>query len=212
VIHYGDICALCGADLEPVDCIIGGSPCQGLSHAGKRKGLDDERSPGYSWSRSGSSKNYARRISSVEGQVSLFAPDTPCGRTSPAPSAQANRKGKISGLSSKNSRVLRTLPPMCLDLRKGSGGLLGPYWEMDGAWLGGSWTLNSSECPNAVVESRLSAILEANPPMRYYLSAKACLGILRRAEKRGKELPKILARALMWQIEWMSRTAQPGRP
>ena len=42
--HYGDICALRGANLEPVDCIIGGSPCQGLSQAGKRKGLNDERS------------------------------------------------------------------------------------------------------------------------------------------------------------------------
>ena len=33
-------------------------------------------------------------------------------------------------------------------------------------------------------------------PQRYFLSAKACAGILRRAEKRGKELPLALARAL----------------
>jgi hypothetical protein len=33
-------------------------------------------------------------------------------------------------------------------------------------------------------------------PQRYYLSAKACQGILRRAEKRGKALPDALKVAL----------------
>ena len=42
--HYGDICGLSGATLEPVDCVIGGSPCQDLSVAGKRAGLGGERS------------------------------------------------------------------------------------------------------------------------------------------------------------------------
>jgi hypothetical protein len=43
----------------------------------------------------------------------------------------------------------------------------------------------------------LSEILETGDvPQQYYLSAKACKGILRRAAKRGKELPQQLARAL----------------
>ena len=42
--HYGDVSALSGADLEPVDIMTWGSPCQGLSLAGKRKGLADKRS------------------------------------------------------------------------------------------------------------------------------------------------------------------------
>jgi len=44
----------------------------------------------------------------------------------------------------------------------------------------------------------LSDILEDNGsvPQRFYLTAKACRGILRRAAKRGKELPPPLARAL----------------
>jgi hypothetical protein len=33
-------------------------------------------------------------------------------------------------------------------------------------------------------------------PMKYYLSARACAGILRRAEKRGKKLPELLRLAL----------------
>lgn len=42
--HLGDITKINGADIEPVDIITFGSPCQGLSAAGKRAGLDDERS------------------------------------------------------------------------------------------------------------------------------------------------------------------------
>lgn len=42
--HYGDITKLSGYDLPAVDVITGGSPCQDLSVAGKRDGLDGERS------------------------------------------------------------------------------------------------------------------------------------------------------------------------
>lgn len=42
--HLGDICKINGAEIEPVDCITGGSPCQDLSIAGKRAGLAGERS------------------------------------------------------------------------------------------------------------------------------------------------------------------------
>lgn len=37
--HLGDITLIHGNEIEPVDCIIGGSPCQDLSVAGKRAGL-----------------------------------------------------------------------------------------------------------------------------------------------------------------------------
>lgn len=42
--HLGDITKINGAAIEPVDCIIGGSPCQDLSIAGKRAGLAGARS------------------------------------------------------------------------------------------------------------------------------------------------------------------------
>jgi DNA (cytosine-5)-methyltransferase 1 len=44
MIHLGDITKINGYELPIVDCIIGGSPCQDLSVAGKRAGLDGERS------------------------------------------------------------------------------------------------------------------------------------------------------------------------
>ena len=42
--HYGDVSALNGAELPPVDIITFGSPCQDMSIAGKRSGLDGSRS------------------------------------------------------------------------------------------------------------------------------------------------------------------------
>ena len=42
--HYGDASAISGADLPPVDIITFGSPCQDMSIAGKRDGLDGSRS------------------------------------------------------------------------------------------------------------------------------------------------------------------------
>ena len=61
----------------------------------------------------------------------------------------------------------------------------------------GFLTLNSSEWPKDVAVCSLSDTLETGDvPRRFFLSPKACQGILRRAERRGKELPKSLQRAL----------------
>lgn len=42
--HYGDVTALSGAELPPVDIITFGSPCKDMSIAGKREGLGGSRS------------------------------------------------------------------------------------------------------------------------------------------------------------------------
>lgn len=61
----------------------------------------------------------------------------------------------------------------------------------------GVLTLNSSSWRNGANVCSLSDVLErGNLPRQYFLTAKACLGILRRAAKRGKELPALLRRAL----------------
>ena len=44
MVHLGDITKINGAEIEPVDIISFGSPCQDLSVAGKRAGMDGERS------------------------------------------------------------------------------------------------------------------------------------------------------------------------
>jgi hypothetical protein len=72
-------------------------------------------------------------------------------------------------------------------------------WLMDRRdWSHGvSLMPNTSAWPNGASVCSLSQVLETGHiPQKYYLSAKACRGILRRAEKRGKELPKSLESAL----------------
>ncbi|WP_425515955.1 hypothetical protein [Methylomagnum ishizawai] len=61
----------------------------------------------------------------------------------------------------------------------------------------GFLTLNTSEFPSAAAVCSLSAVLETGDvPRRYFLSATACKGILRRAANRGKALPEPLQAAL----------------
>ena len=68
------------------------------------------------------------------------------------------------------------------------GGLLMP--DSSGSHKGGG---ESSSSPH---EMTLSEILEESAPRRFSLSAKACAGILRRANRRGKKLPPTLVKAL----------------
>lgn len=59
------------------------------------------------------------------------------------------------------------------------------------------WTRNSSEWHNDADVSFLSDVLETQDvPQKYFLSPKACAGIIRRAETRGKALPSMLKAAL----------------
>jgi hypothetical protein len=76
-------------------------------------------------------------------------------------------------------------------------------------------TLNTSEFPNAAAASSLSDILvTGDVPQRYFLSAKACSGILRRAARRRKKLPEQLERALkaLSDKEELSPTPQLPEP
>jgi hypothetical protein len=62
---------------------------------------------------------------------------------------------------------------------------------------GGPLMPNTSDWPNDAAVCSLSQVLERGSiPHRFFLSSKACAGILRRAEKRGKELPTQLRLAL----------------
>lgn len=66
--------------------------------------------------------------------------------------------------------------------------------------LGECLTLNFGEYPNVERESTLSEILEDNVPEKYFLSPKACLGIIRRAKAKGRKLPENLRIALEQKI------------
>ena len=101
----------------------------------------------------------------------------------------------VSGLDGLSGK---TYPVSC---RATEDGILEPSsecWQNSGMGSPtGFWTLNTLEWPSDAAVCSLSDILETGDvPQRFYLSAKACQGILRRAEKRGKTLPETLRLAL----------------
>ena len=195
--QLGDITKIKGADVPPVDVVIGGSPCQNLSVAGNRKGL--------AGSESGLFYEQIRVIKELRDA------DRKRGKTGrdirPRFMVWENVPGSFSSNKGADFRIVleetarvadeNAYVPMPPGDRNGE--ILGLSWEMDGASLGEYSTHSFGECPSVGVESRLSQILEEAPPQKYSLSAKACRGILRRAERRGKPLPPALEEALIWQ-------------
>ena len=128
-------------------------------------------------------------------QLSLF------GRTYQEPFPATTEK--TSGRFWKNLPALDNQTLLFLDLRGGADGAKPEQSpETDGLWRGDSWTVNISEWPSAESVSLLSSTLEVNAPEKYYLSARACQGILTRASRRGKKLPDLLQTALLEMIEW----------
>ena len=128
-------------------------------------------------------------------QLCLFDPDLKSGRTCPERSPR--QAARISGRCSKKPYELRMADCQFLDLRTGAGNLLGVCWETNSPLPGEYWTLNTGPAPhNGGGVSTLSQILQARVHPKYYLSRAACLGILRRAEVRGKDLPESLRAAL----------------
>ena len=138
---------------------------------------------------------------SCEGQMSIFdllSQDSWFGKTSPEPLAQT--KAMTSDAYLKKFAELRIKPPMYLFLGGGSGQQAVASWEIGGALLGVYMMRSFGEFPREERESHLSQILEENPHPKYCLSAKACQGILNRANRRGKKLPEILEKALINQL------------
>ena len=150
-------------------------------------------------------------------QMSIFDLDLSFGKMSPELS-QATEV-RTFGVSWKNfvESKKTVFQFLCLTTESGRIAAQSPVTEC--LLHGDLWTLNISEYFNAVSESpsslttgeathptyyfresRLSEILQTEVSEKYYLSARACEGILRRADKRGKELPEVLKTALENQI------------
>ena len=98
---------------------------------------------------------------------------------------------------------------MFLDRRKVNGEKPVCTWEIITPSLGDSSTLNIGESPKDASVSSLSSILEDNVQEKYFLSERACEGILRRSDERGKPLPDLLVIALKNTIAVMRWKATP---
>ena len=130
-------------------------------------------------------------------QICLFDPDSWSGKMFRGPSPAETQRARTSASSWRKSSELKYPAYMSLDLTPGAGNLLGEsFWEMLSPWRGDASMLNTGVSPNDEKESFLSQILEPAPLPKYYLTQTACLGILRRARERGKDLPPQLKTAL----------------
>ena len=110
----------------------------------------------------------------------------------------------------KQDSELVSIPYFYLDLKSKQVDLFGQrHWELRSPYRHNKRPLNTGVAPRKPIRASLSSILEAYPALKYYLSKTACIGILRRAFERGKELPKKLARALKIQAGLMQPDGQP---
>ena len=184
--HYGDISQMDGGKIEPVDIITFGSPCTDMSVAGKRAGLDGKQSVLF--------YQAIRIITEMRKATNGKYPRWICWENVPgAFSSNSGRDFKavleaVIGIVEPDTEV--PLP------EKEAGLTPTAIWETNGQLLTEFSTLNTGASPNAENASFLSEILQANVPEMYFLSPKACQGILRRASVRGKELPEVLRVAL----------------
>lgn len=142
-----------------VDLVVGGSPCQSFSIAGKREGLQGE---------SGLMFEYIRAVREIRPRWFLW-------------------ENVPGALSSENGEAFRQL-----------------LSEMDKLGYGLAWRILDAQF-FGVAQRRRRLFLVAAPPSAYSLSRRACEGILNRARKRGRALPKRLEEALVAQASSTTR-------
>jgi hypothetical protein len=121
--------------------------------------------------------------------------------TVPAPDSSSSSPGsQMSLYAQEDGSSLRTSPACSLPPVDEISRSFSARWATSGFTTspGECWTADTSECPSAGdASSSLGDVLLATVPERFFLSPRAAAGILRRAAKRGRELPRPLAEALM---------------
>ena len=188
--HLGSITEIDGGEIEPVGIISMGSPCQDLSIAGKREGLVEGK-------RSSLFFEALRIIHQMREKTNGEKPRYIVWEN--VTGALNSSKGKdfravIEGIT--RIKYPEVSIPEC-EKWTGSGLIMKNDFSL--AWR----VLNAQYwgVPQRRKRSTLSQILIHQVPEKYYLSQKACLGIIRRASERGKRLPEVLELALLRQAQ-----------
>lgn len=164
--NLGDMTLIDGRQYRgAVDVLVAGTPCQSFSVAGARRGLDDERG------------NLTLKFLEIANEIN---PAFIVWENVPGIlSMHDNAFGRFLGLLSGEEAELFPSGKRWID----SGLVLGPkralVWRILNAQYFG--------VPNIAVDSTLLDILETGTPQQqYFLSARACAGVLRRDGKRGQ--------------------------
>lgn len=235
-----DINTVTPDQIPDADVWAGGSPCQDFSIAGKRAGLDGERSGllrvwldlfaakrprfllfenvygifsahgGLDWGEfiahldeigySGAWRICDARWFGVpqrRRRVFLIA-ERGADAGTPARALFEAGKPSSSPFFRKGSRWLDNQGSLFGALGDSVDADRAPDWGTGGWWSAGRCeTARWTEAPEVPVPSSLRTILEYEAvPQRFFLSPRAAAGILRRAERRGRELPASLRAAL----------------
>lgn len=188
--HLGDVSKVKGGEIEPVDIITFGSPCQDMSIAGKRAGLKHADMGDDETTRSGLFLEAIRIIKEMREATNGVYPRYAIWEN--VPGAFSSNRGEDFRTVLEEFIRVKEKDAVMPDVPKAG-------WPYADCYSGNGWSLAYRVFDAqywGVVESTLSQILEDNVPEKYYLSQKACEGILRRAERMGKKLPDVLKTAL----------------
>ena len=132
------------------------------------------------------------------------SPEYAAPKTMPLDASSADSLGSMKPLKLKTGNGLK----QAFSVAKPSEWVIESLMPNTLAWLKGVG--ESFSLPSLV---SLSNILESERvPRRYFLSEKACSGILRRAEKRGKQLPETLRQALQAVVDAESPSTSTAPP
>jgi len=121
--QYGDITQLKGYELDPVDLIVGGSPCQDLSVAGKRAGLEGERS--------GLFMEMIRIIKEMRNATNFVRPRYALWENVPG-AFSSNGGGDFAAVLTEFARIAEPTVPDVPTPKK---------WTKSGVILGNGWSL-----------------------------------------------------------------------
>lgn len=179
--QLGDVTKIKGAEIEPVDIITFGSPCQDLSVAGKRAGL--------AGGRSGLFMEAIRIIREMREATNGNYPRFAVWEN--VPGAFSSNKGR--DFRAVISELAGCEVPMPTDNQWANAGMV----RRNGCSL--AWRVLDAQYWGVPQRRRrifLVTDFRGQSAPEILLSKKACQGILRRAKVRGKELPEVLKVAL----------------
>lgn len=180
-VQLGDIRQIDGAKVKPVDIITFGSPCQNLSVAGNRKGLSGDASSLFF--------EAVRIIREMREATNGAYPKYAVWEN--VPGAFSSNRGQ--DFRAVLEELTETSVPMPRSGRWARAGMVraggrGILWR----------TLDAQYWGVPQRRKRIFLVVDfcGGVDQKYYLSARACKGILNRAVRVGKTLPERLKRAL----------------
>jgi DNA (cytosine-5)-methyltransferase 1 len=200
--HYGDVTKINGAEVPEVDVITFGAPCQDLSVAGKRAGMKNVIMGDEETTRSGLFFEAIRIIKEMRDESRRkHGGSDECIR--PRFAVYENVCGAFSSNKGEDFRAVLEETARVADKDAVIPGPPKGKWTPAGCIMADGWSIawrvHDAQfwgVPQRRKRISLVADFAGGALQKYYLSEKACLGILRRAERRGKVLPPMLDQAL----------------